>query len=56
MLPEYAKNTIIEVHKTKVGRGEPHIENVDNELVTCGNARASECRVSGTVSYTSRRK
>jgi hypothetical protein len=46
-LPEYAKNAIVEIHKTKVGRGEPHIENINNELVTCGCLHAVECRVKG---------
>jgi len=44
-LPEYAKSAIIEIHETKVGRREPHIETVNDELLTSGCPHAAECRV-----------
>lgn len=44
-LPEYAKSAIIEIHKTKVGRREPHIENVNDELLTSGCSHAVEYHV-----------
>lgn len=44
-LPEYAKGAIVEIHKTKVGRREPQIENVNDELLTSGSPHAVEYRV-----------
>ena len=44
-LPEYAKSAIVEIHKTKVGCREPHIENVNDELLASGYSHAVECRV-----------
>jgi hypothetical protein len=46
-LPEYAKSAIVEIHKTKVGRREPHIENVNDELLTSGCPHTVDCRVKG---------
>jgi hypothetical protein len=45
VLPEYAKSAIVEIHKTKVGRREPHIENVNDELLMSGRPHAMECGV-----------
>jgi len=35
----------VEIHETKVGGGEPHIENVNGELLTSGCSHAAKFRV-----------
>ena len=47
VLPEYAENAIVEIHQTKVRRGKPYIENVDNKLLACGRTDAVEPHMTG---------
>jgi hypothetical protein len=44
-LPKKANKAVVEVHETKVRRGEPRIKNVNNELVACSCPHAVEYRV-----------
>lgn len=33
-LPKYTKDSVVEVHEADVGRGDPDVEKIDDELVT----------------------
>lgn len=49
VLPEYAENTIVDMHQTKVRRGNPYIEDVDNKLLARGRTDAVESDVTSRM-------